>query len=69
MVVSCCVIGCSSRFNKENPGRFYRIPKKPDDHRIRWISAIKLVASVGNGGTANFNSKPEIGKFCVVCKI
>ena len=43
MVVSCCVINCTNRFNKHNPRSFYRIPKKPDHHRKSWIAAIKRV--------------------------
>jgi hypothetical protein len=47
MVVSCCVINCTNRFNKYNPRSFYRIPKKPDDRRKSWIAAIKRVSPNG----------------------
>ncbi|XP_035994674.1 uncharacterized protein LOC118563656 isoform X2 [Fundulus heteroclitus] len=41
MVVSCCVIGCTNRYNKHNHKSFYRFPKKPDQRRKLWIAAIK----------------------------
>ncbi|CAC5406744.1 unnamed protein product [Mytilus coruscus] len=41
MVVSCCVINCTTRFNNSDPKSFYRVPKKPDTRRQLWISAIK----------------------------
>jgi len=41
MVATCCVIGCTNRFDKDNPKSFYRIPKKPDSRRNLWIAAIK----------------------------
>ncbi|CAC5384488.1 unnamed protein product [Mytilus coruscus] len=41
MVASCCVIGCTNRFDKENPKSFYRIPKKPESRKKLWISAIR----------------------------
>ncbi|XP_021342824.1 THAP domain-containing protein 4-like [Mizuhopecten yessoensis] len=41
MVVLCCVIGCTNRFDKKDPKSFYRIPKKPVSRRKLWISAIK----------------------------
>ncbi|CAC5418439.1 unnamed protein product [Mytilus coruscus] len=41
MVVSCCVVNCTTRFDKDNPNSFFRVPKKPDTRRKLWISAIK----------------------------
>ncbi|XP_071146369.1 uncharacterized protein [Mytilus edulis] len=41
MVVSCCVIKCTTIFNNGDPKSFYRVPKKPDTRRQLWISAIK----------------------------
>lgn len=41
MVASCCVIGCTNRFDKDNPKSFYRIPKKPESRKKLWISAIR----------------------------
>ncbi|XP_069108752.1 uncharacterized protein [Argopecten irradians] len=41
MVVSCCVIGCTNRFDKNDPRSFFRVPKKPESRRKLWISAIK----------------------------
>ncbi|XP_041377658.1 THAP domain-containing protein 11-like isoform X2 [Gigantopelta aegis] len=47
MVVSCCVIDCTSRFDKDNPRSFFRIPKKPEPRRKLWITAIKRASIVG----------------------
>lgn len=47
MVVSCCVINCTSRFDKNSPGSFYHIPKKPDERRKQRLAAIKRVGPDG----------------------
>ena len=39
--MSCCVINCTSKYNKDSSISFYRIPKKPEDYRKSWIAAIK----------------------------
>jgi hypothetical protein len=44
---SCCVISCTSKYEKGNGLHFYHIPKKPDDRRKLWIAAIKSVGTNG----------------------
>ncbi|XP_076088319.1 uncharacterized protein LOC143058757 [Mytilus galloprovincialis] len=45
MVLSCCVINCTSRFGQYS---FYRVPKKPLEKRKLWVEAIKREGENGS---------------------